>query len=182
MLSSDVLILNSAYVPIRISDVRESICLLLSEKARPVVEEDTYVKSPSISIRVPSVISLVGYKDYPHRKVHFTRLNVIYRDDQTCQYCGKRYPVTFLTMDHIIPRSRWNGRKSPTNWYNVVCACKTCNSKKGSKLVTELGWKLLSEPKEPVYAPHLVINFDKAQRRGWLPFCKTNVRLVHYIK
>ena len=175
---SDVLVLNSSFIPIRMTSVREAICLIFEDKAYSVLEENDYIHSPSIKIRVPNVIALKHFHDFPQRKVKFSRLNVIYRDDMTCQFCGKRFSIKELTVDHVIPRSRWEKGTSPTIWTNVVCACVECNRKKGNRLVSELGWKVLKEPKEPEYMPYFTISFNKAEKRGWLPFCKFNVRLV----
>lgn len=43
-----------------------------------------------------------------------------------CYYCGRKFPPSQLTMDHIIPLIR--GGKSTKS--NIVPACKECNSKK----------------------------------------------------
>ncbi len=185
MFNSDVLILNSGFIPIRISSVRDAVGLMLADKAVPVLEEDRYIRSPSLQLKVPSVISLVGYSSLPRRKVVFSKLNVIYRDDMVCQYCGSRFTVRDLTVDHVIPRSRWETvtgrslRDGFTSWENLVCACRWCNGRKGNRLLKEIGWYLPREPFEPEYLPHLVISLDKAKHRGWLPFCTFNVRLVH---
>jgi 5-methylcytosine-specific restriction endonuclease McrA len=181
MLNSEVLVLNSGFVPLRITGVRDAISLLVGNKAYPVIEEDTYVKSPKLIVRVPSVIALLEYGEFPKRKVAFSKMNVIYRDDMICQFCHEQKSMKDLTVDHIIPRSRWTKSESPTNWLNLVCACKKCNSLKGSKLLKELGWKLLKNPVEPVYLPHLVISYKKAEAKGWLDFCKVNVRLVQML-
>ena len=187
MLNSDVLVLNSGFTPIRITSVKEAICLLTSEKAVPVVEDDKYIHSPSISIRVPSVITIPSYNHFHKRRVALSKLNVIYRDDMTCQYCGKRFSIRNLTVDHIIPRSRWEqitGKRLQegfTSWLNMICACKWCNNRKGNKLLNEINWSPLRKPYEPEYMPYLIISFDKAQKRGWLPFCSVNVRLVGII-
>ena len=170
MLNSDVLVLNSGFIPIRITSVREAICLLTTERAIPVVEGDTYVRSPSISLRIPSVISIIGYNGFHKKKVTLSKLNVIYRDDMICQYCGNRFSIKDLTVDHIIPRSRWERisgnhyRDGFTSWENLVCACKWCNNKKGSKLLSEIKWHLLREPFEPQYLPYLIVSMDKAKR------------------
>ena len=95
-------------------------------------EYDDEVHSPSMSMRLPSVIAL---KDYipAARRPAFTRFNVFLRDAFSCQYCGDRYPTPDLTFDHVIPRSR-GGR---TTWENVVTACGGCNLRKGSRLPRE---------------------------------------------
>ncbi len=43
-----------------------------------------------------------------------------------CHYCGHKFPVSELTMDHKIPLAQ--GGKSEKS--NLVCACKTCNTQK----------------------------------------------------
>jgi 5-methylcytosine-specific restriction endonuclease McrA len=187
MLNTDVLVLNSGFIPIRITTARDAVCLLTADKAVPVLESDRFVRSPSISIRIPSVISILGYNDLPKRKVVFSKLNIIYRDDMICQFCHKRFSVKDLTVDHVIPGSRWHEitGKSLSNgystWQNMVCACKWCNNKKGNRLLKELGWSLRINPVEPDYMPHIILSFEKAQNRGWLPFCGFNVKLIKLI-
>ncbi|HZI39813.1 MAG TPA: HNH endonuclease, partial [Acidimicrobiia bacterium] len=71
------------------------------------------------------------------------------RDDYRCMYCG-RTPHEFkhrecLTRDHLIPLSRGGGNE----WTNVVTACSTCNTKKGSRLPDEWGHHPLKPPTEP---------------------------------
>ncbi|MCX8123328.1 MAG: HNH endonuclease [Spirochaetes bacterium] len=187
MIESEVLVLNAGFVPIRITTVKEAICLLLSDKAVPVVEEDTFIRSPSIAIKVPSVIAILNYHHLPRRKVVFSKLNVIYRDDMQCQYCGKRFQMKHLTVDHVIPRSRWEAvtgkslKEGFSSWHNLVCACKWCNNQKGNKLVHEIGWSLLRTPFEPEYIPYIVVTAEKAKKKGWLPFCGFNVKVVEMI-
>jgi len=181
---TDVLILNSGFIPIRTVSDKEAICLLYQNKGYTVIETDRIMRSPSISFKVPSVISLLGYGEFPKKKVGFSKLNVIYRDDQTCQYCGKQFNMNDLTVDHIIPKSRWSvekrtSKRNWTNWFNCVCSCKWCNNAKGNKLISELKWKLVRKPYEPEYLPQIIVSFNKAQKQGWLPFCKINVRLIH---
>ena len=43
-----------------------------------------------------------------------------------CAYCGAD---NILTLDHLFPQARYNGDMG----YNLVHACKTCNSSKGKK-------------------------------------------------
>jgi len=50
-----------------------------------------------------------------------------------CHYCGKKFPASALTMDHIVPIIR--GGKSTKG--NVVAACKECNNKKKHGLAWE---------------------------------------------
>ncbi len=50
-----------------------------------------------------------------------------------CYYCGGKFKVMELTMDHLIPIVR-GGRSVPGN---LVPACKECNNKKKYLLPTE---------------------------------------------
>ena len=159
-----VLTLNSGMVPIDVVNVREAVTMQYLKKIRPVkVDEDQLIHSPSIVYKLPRVIMLLGFHKIPKRKVVFSKLNVIYRDDMRCQYCGGKFPVNKLTVDHVIPISRWKyvaAHSKPGHvhgWANQVAACEPCNRKKGSKLLKECGFKLLKEPLEPKYMPFLVI-------------------------
>lgn len=49
--------------------------------------------------------------------------------DCTCVYCGKRFPIHKLTIDHVIPKSA--GGETVNS--NLVAACEHCNQKKASK-------------------------------------------------
>lgn len=181
---SECLVLNSAFVPIRTVSDRDAIVALWQNKCYTVVESDKVMRSIHLTFKVPSVIALIGYGGFPRQKVTFSKLNVIYRDNQVCQYCGKQFKMDALTMDHVIPRSRWAKEKKThkrdwTNWFNCVCACKWCNNAKGNRLLHELNWHLAREPYEPKYLPSIIVSYEKAERRGWLPFVKLNVRLVY---
>jgi 5-methylcytosine-specific restriction protein A len=44
-----------------------------------------------------------------------------------CFYCGKKFPMKELTMDHIVPLAR-GGTTTPGN---VVPSCLSCNKNKG---------------------------------------------------
>ncbi len=184
ILSREVLKLNTGFIPIEVISVQDALCLIVVDKAYSVIEDDsTFVRSPSIEIKTPLVIAMRDYNDFPKKNVAFSKLNVIYRDDMTCQYCGKKKEITELTVDHIIPKARWNKEKRTwkkdfTNWNNLVCCCKTCNYSKGSKLLSELKWKLLRKPFEPTYLPRLIIKKEKAEKNKWVQFCKFNVRLI----
>jgi len=76
------------------------------------------------------------------------RRNVALRDGYVCCFCGRRLSYRTLTLDHVVPRCL-GGEDS---WENLASACRQCNSRKGSLLVSELGridMRLLRVP----YAP-----------------------------
>ena len=106
-LSSEVLVLNSDYSVMDIISIKDAIIQLWLNKVYTVVPiEDRYVHSPSLSFQVPSVIAQIKYRKVPRKRVKFSKLNVLYRDDMVCQYCGKSFSLKDLTIDHIIPKSR----------------------------------------------------------------------------
>ena len=78
-----------------------------------------------------------------------SRGNIYLRDQNRCQYCGRRFPSSELSLDHVVPVSR--GGKS--HWENVVCACLPCNVKKGNKLLTECHMQLIRQPHRPRWHP-----------------------------
>ncbi|QDH17628.1 HNH endonuclease [Swingsia samuiensis] len=123
-----------SYFPLSVWSWQEAIKAVFLDRVSVLSEyEDATVHSPSLNMRLPSVIAL---KDYvpTSRKPAFTRFNVFLRDNFTCQYCNDHFPTQELTFDHVIPRSK--GGK--TTWDNVVTACSPCNLLKGSKLPQEI--------------------------------------------
>ncbi|HAV42902.1 TPA: HNH endonuclease [bacterium] len=189
MVDLPVLTLNSGMIPIDICRVRDAIVLQLLNKAAAIkVEQGKWIRSQYLSFALPRVITLFNYHKIPEKKVVYSRLNIIYRDDMRCMFCGKRFSMDQLTVDHLIPQSRWDAlppNKRPlsiNSWENQVCACKGCNSIKGDRLLHECGLKLIRKPYEPKYLPHLVISKRKAEEYGWLEFLGYNVKVVDLIE
>ena len=177
LLNQPVLILNTGMVPIDIVTVRNSIILWYTKKAIAIVEDEIEkIHSVSMAIALPRVMSLFNFNKIPKRKIVYSKLNVIYRDDQTCQYCGLQLSVNKLTIDHIIPVSKWHKvpsyrkPKSVHSWENQVCCCYSCNKKKADKFLNEIGMRLLRQPKEPKYMPHLVVSKNRAEKYQWLDY------------
>ena len=133
-----------SYFPLSLWSWQESIKAAFLGRVNIVSEYDRTVRSPSLEIRLPSVISL---KEYVHldRRPAFTRFNVFLRDRFACQYCGFDFPSEDLTFDHVIPRSKGGH----TTWENVVAACQECNLQKGDRLPRECGIIPLREPEQP---------------------------------
>ena len=133
-----------SYFPLSLWSWQNSIKAVFLARVNVVYEYDRAVHSPSIELKMPSVISL---KKYVHMDCHpaFTRFNVFLRDAFSCQYCGVAFQAEVLTFDHIIPRSK-GGR---TLWDNVVTACEPCNLKKGHRLPQESRMRPLCRPRRP---------------------------------
>ena len=131
-LSQDCLLLNGngkpvSFFPLSVINWKTAIKLLLARNVILIKSYDNqFVRSPSISIELPSILMLKRFHKF-HNYVRFSRSNVFLRDIYTCQYCKNIFSRNELTLDHVIPKSK-NG---PTNWENVVTSCKSCNSAKG---------------------------------------------------
>ena len=133
-MSFKTLVLNAdykplSYFPLSICNWKESIKAVFLEKVSVVSEYNEIVRSPSLEIKIPSVIALKEYV-ICSRKPAFTRFNVFLRDEFECQYC---FSHNNLTFDHIVPKSK--GGK--TTWENVITACSDCNTSKGNKSLKE---------------------------------------------
>lgn len=61
------------------------------------------------------------------------REQIFERDDYRCVYCGERFDVGELTVDHVQPRVRGGDRSSG----NLVTACCACNVRKGGLRLAE---------------------------------------------
>ena len=97
------LVLNASYEPLGVVSWRRAVCLLLDEQADMVEADDGVVRSPSISLPLPSVIRLRQMVNAPRRRaVPVSRRAVFARDEYRCQYCGDRAD----SIDHVVPRSR----------------------------------------------------------------------------
>lgn len=133
-----------SYFPLSLWSWQEAIKAVFLDRVAVLSEYDVTVRSPRISMRLPSVIALKNYIE-ANRRPAFTRFNVFLRDRFTCQYCNRRAPAQELTFDHVIPRSR-GGR---TTWENVVTACTSCNLRKGSRLPRETRLFPRTAPRRP---------------------------------
>ena len=104
------LILNAdfrplSYFPLSLWSWQDAVKAVFLDRVSVLNEYETEVRSPSMTMQLPSVIAL---KDYvpTSRRPAFTRFNVFLRDAFSCQYCGERAPAQDLTFDHVIPRCR----------------------------------------------------------------------------
>jgi 5-methylcytosine-specific restriction endonuclease McrA len=187
LLDSSVLVLNRNYQPVHVTSVKRAFTLLYVGAARVIdaeyrtfdfeswaalgaaVDDKNVVRTIGRAIRVPRVILLQLYDRMPTTKVRFSRINIYARDDNTCQYCGKKLPRTALNLDHVLPRCQ-GGR---TTWENVVCCCVPCNLHKGARTPAQAGISLLRPPERPRWNPTFRTPAGKVRYREWLPFLGT---------
>lgn len=194
-LESSVLVPNKFFTAIHIVNAKRAFTLLFKESAEvvstdngqynlynfsswvdvssfkaqcelPDVDEYEFIRTFSLDIRVPKIIRLLVYDKYPKTSVKFNRKNIFARDGNRCQYCGKRFSTTELSLDHIIPRSQ--GGKS--TWTNIVCACTNCNKRKGGLMKEEAGMELVRKPVKPRHSPVIKLKLSSNKYHSWKQF------------
>ena len=131
-----------SYFPLSLCTWQESVKAALCARVNVLAHYDRVIRSPSLTLPLPSVISLKSYIR-PALYPAFTRFNVFLRDHFSCQYCGVQ--AKDLTFDHVVPRAQ-GGR---TTWDNVVAACASCNLKKGGNLPTIVRMYPRFSPRRP---------------------------------
>jgi 5-methylcytosine-specific restriction endonuclease McrA len=142
MMQEPVLVLNATYEPINVTAVRRAMVLLLKGVAQAEEMHNAEVHSAASAHKVPSVIRLLAYRHIPQQSRALSRKNILLRDRNTCQFCGRIFPSSELTLDHVVPRSRGGA----SSWENLVACCHPCNRAKGNHLPTEASMRLLREP------------------------------------
>ena len=110
MQAHPALVLNAdfrplSYFPLSLMPWQDTVAAVIKDTVAVVAHYDTWVRSPSTKIRLPSVVALRSYLPLRSR-VAFTRFNVFLRDRFRCQYCGGSFTAKELTFEHVIPRSR----------------------------------------------------------------------------
>lgn len=144
--SCPALVLNAdytplSYYPLSLWSWQDAIKAAFLERVDIVAEYDREIRSPTMRMRLPSVVALRQYVR-PSAWPAFTRFNLFLRDRFSCQYCGAPDELTF---DHVIPRSH-GGR---TTWQNVATACAPCNLRKGGRTPEEAHMALRQRPFQP---------------------------------
>lgn len=193
-LDCSVLVLNRLFMAVQVITARRAFALLCKERAEVVSvdEEDKYnfydlkswievsqlkarygdadqhdwVNTVSFQVRVPRVIRLLFYDRLPQRTAKFNRRNIFARDENRCQYCGKKHPTSELSLEHVIPRSRGG----LSTWGNIVCACTECNKRKGGRTPHEAGMKLIRKPVKPRRSPLLTLKLRLRKYESWKQF------------
>jgi 5-methylcytosine-specific restriction endonuclease McrA len=146
-----VLALGVNYEPIGTISWQKAINLLCSDKVSAIEEYEREIKSPSISMKIPSVVVYKHSRGKRVNSVKFSRKNVFIRDEGKCQYCNAEVSVNDYTLDHIHPKTRGG----TTSWENVVVSCYACNQKKGEKTLKEVGYNIKKQPKKPQVLPFI---------------------------
>lgn len=151
------LLLNADYSPFGLIDWKKAIFWSFKEveskDVYPVEIIDFYkndfIRGINKNFPVPAVAKTRKFFSVNNHNVNFSRKNILIRDNYTCQYCYKKFNPIDLTYDHVIPKSLWRSKYSPTSWTNIVTCCIKCNRKKGNKTPQDAGMKLKNLPVKP---------------------------------
>lgn len=136
--------LDAAWQPIEIVDGLKGFSMVYSGRAKVV---ENYDQQLNALFCYPSVIVLKSYIRKKPVCLSPTRMNIYWRDNHHCQYCGEKFAHSQLTLDHVIPKSR-GGQKS---WENIVTACAPCNQLKANRTPYEANMTLIKEPSRPAF-------------------------------
>ena len=164
ILSKRVLVLNANYEPLGVCTVRRAIVMVIGGRAEMIEPyPDQYIHTVKVKYPAPSILRLYYFINLHKKDITLTKGNILRRDGHRCQYCGKKGKK--MTIDHVIPKKRGGKDK----WENLVCACPSCNAKKGDKIPEEAGMRLLRKPKKPYYVYFAIRNLDNIPK-NWQPY------------
>ncbi len=201
-LSASVLVLNRMYMAVRIVSARRAMSFLFRDLAEVITVEDNqflsygfedwvevsaarqrfepdqhdWIRTIHFQVAVPKIVRLLGYDKLPRSTVKLNRRNIFARDENRCQYCGKRFPTSELSLDHVVPRSQGGA----ATWENLVCACVKCNVRKGGRTPSQSNMHLVRHPSRPRRSPVLTVKMTDERYASWkqfLDFAYWNVEL-----
>jgi len=192
-LGASVLVLNRMYLAVHVVSVRRALSLLCRELAEVIHIEDggqyanydfatwrevselkaqfkepheDWIHAVNFQLQVPRVIRLLIYDRLPRQNIRFNRRNIFARDGNKCQYCGKRFVTSELSLDHVKPRSQGGD----TTWENIVCCCVKCNVRKGGRTPDQASMHLIKQPVKPKRSPMLTIKLGNPKYESWKSF------------
>ncbi len=151
---AEILLLNASYEPLAVITQRRALALWLKGRVEAVTPDSVELAGITGTLQIPTIIRLRRYINVPRRQARWSKRAVLQRDRYTCVYCGVRpgdlqrgqvLSRQSFTIDHVMPVSR-GGKNS---WGNTVCACASCNQRKGNRTPHEANMRLLWEPKTP---------------------------------
>ncbi len=125
-----------------------------------------WIRTVRFDLVVPRIIRVLTFARLPKQDVKFNRRNLFARDHNTCQYCGKKFSSSQLSLDHVIPRSLGG----TTCWENIVCACLKCNVRKGGRTPSQAHLQLIRSPHKPRRNPVVSISLADQRYSSWKQF------------
>ena len=158
--------LDCSYKPVGIITAHKAFSMIYTGRATLIEKYDgEFLTSPSYIFPLPCVIATKNYVKTQTVSFKCTRTNIIIRDNYTCQYCGTMFPKHYLTIDHVLPKSK-GGDKS---WQNLVACCQICNQKKGDRLLSQTQMSLLRLPFQPTNAIQHIFQGVRKESK-WIPY------------
>ena len=161
-LNNKVLLLNNSYEPISVITAKKAVIMYFLDKVDVVKKSKIVINSLYLKFNIPEVIKLKNYIYIKHSKIPLTRKNILKRDNNICQYCGKN--KSEITIDHVLPKDKGGN----DTWNNLVVACKRCNMIKGNYLLKDIDMYLIRKPFEPTKIIYLQ-NVGK-NNKSWHPY------------
>ncbi len=191
-LDTKVLVLNRLYVAVRVISARRAFTMLCRDAAEVIDVNDgqycsypfhtwtelsefqrefepsryDWVKTVRFQVAVPRIIRLLDYDRLPAQIVKLNRRNLFARDRNLCQYCGRVFVTSELSIDHVLPRAQGGG----DSWENLVCSCVRCNARKGGRTPEQAGMKLVRKPARPKRNPMISIRLGQERYHSWKAF------------
>lgn len=191
-LDTKVLVLNRMFVAVRVVSARRAFSLLCRDIAEVIhvdngkyvnydfqswadlselqksfePDKHDWVQTVRFQIAVPKIIRLLGYDRLPAQIVKLNRRNLFARDRNQCQYCGKHFTTSELSIDHVLPRAQGGG----DSWENLVCACIKCNARKGGRTPEQARMHLIRPPVRPKRNPLISIRLGQDRYSSWKAF------------
>lgn len=191
-LDCKVLVLNKLYVAVRVISARRAFGMLARNLAEVIHLEDgqyanydfqtwtelsqlraqfepdkhEWVKTVRFQIAVPRIIRLMGFDRLPVQIVKLNRRNLFARDRNQCQYCGRHFSTSELSIDHVLPRTQGGG----DTWENLVCSCVKCNARKGGRTPEQASMKLVRKPLRPKRNPLIAVRLGQERYQSWKAF------------
>lgn len=191
-LDANVLVLNKHYAAVQVTSARRAFTMVFRQIAEIISVEDSqyysydfdswrevsefrarfererhdWIRCVRFEIAVPRIIRLLSYDRLPQQAVKFNRRNIYARDRNRCQYCGKRFGSSELSLDHVVPKTL--GGK--TSWDNIVCCCVACNVRKGGRTPVQAHMRLIVEPVKPKRSPVIQLRLNSKKYSSWKQF------------
>ncbi|MFQ5413188.1 MAG: HNH endonuclease [Phycisphaerae bacterium] len=128
--------------------------------------EHDWIRTVRFDLVVPRIVRVLTFSRLPRQRIKFNRRNIFARDNNTCQYCGQRFKMSELSLDHVVPRSLGGG----SCWDNIVAACTTCNVKKGGRTPEDAHMRLTRAPVKPHRSPSVSIKLSDRRYASWKQF------------
>lgn len=189
-----VLKLNKAYIAIDVCTWEEAIGKIFNGNAEIVESyDDILLHSGSSTIggeqnvmKCPCIIRMINADVNQYDLVTtlpLTPKTLFDRDDGRCCYCGKKLTISKMTFEHVYPESKGG----LSDWANLRACCNECNSEKGDKLLSELGWTLRKRVGIPTLshgAPKNIINEigGRIPHESWRPYIYWTVQTPEKIR